>query len=216
MTSDGPIWQWSAHEVVAAIRAGDPSSVDAVSSVVERMRATNGRVNAVTVDLGDEAVAKAREADRVVASGVSLGALHGVPVTIKENVDQKGQATPNGLVSLKDLVAPDDAPVARNLRAAGAIIIGRTNTPEMSLRAFTSNPLRGATVNPWSDNATCGGSSGGAPPSRPSWATVPSPTGTISVARSASPRTAAASRPSAPPSVGSRPTILRPRKNARL
>jgi amidase len=148
MTSDGPIWQWSAHEVVAAIRAGDLSSVDAVSSVVERMRATNGRVNAVTVDLGDEAVAKARETDRVVASGVSLGALHGVPVTIKENVDQKGQATPNGLVSLKDLVAPDDPPVARNLRAAGAIIIGRTNTPEMSLRAFTSNPLRGATVNP--------------------------------------------------------------------
>ena len=96
-----------------------------------------------------------------VARGDRLGALHGVPVTIKENVDQKGCATTNGVEAFADLIAGDDAPVVANLRKAGAIIIGRTNTPEFSYRWFTDNPLRGLTQNPWSDAHTPGGSSGG-------------------------------------------------------
>src|SRR6185503_489817 len=94
--------------------------------------------------------------------GGPIGPLHGVPVTIKENVDQEGCATPNGVVAFKGVIAPADAPVVRNLRKAGAIIVGRTNTPELSMRATTDNPLRGRTKNPWDENTSPGGSSGGA------------------------------------------------------
>jgi len=157
-----PLWRWSAVDVAAAIRRREISCVEAVESAIERMHAANPRVNAVTVDLSKEALEAAKCADAVVASGVALGALHGVPVTIKENADQVGQATPNGVVADQDLVAQDDSPVVANLRKAGAIIIGRTNTPEFSYRWFTDNPLRGLTKNPWSDAHTPGGSSGGA------------------------------------------------------
>ncbi|MEM9756724.1 MAG: amidase, partial [Pseudomonadota bacterium] len=90
------------------------------------------------------------------------GPLHGVPVTIKVNVDQKGRATTNGVVAFSDVIAPDDAPVVRHLRAAGAVIIGRTNTPEFSFRADTDTPLHGRTRNPWGRHLSAGGSSGGA------------------------------------------------------
>jgi amidase len=116
----------------------------------------------VTVDLSEEAGRAARRADGIAASGVALGPLHGVPITIKENVDQAGQATTNGVPGFTDVVAMEDSPVVANLRKAGAIIIGRTNTPEFSLRWFTDNPLRGLTRNPWKHDITPGGSSGGA------------------------------------------------------
>src|SRR4029450_12815543 len=100
--------------------------------------------------------------DKVMRENGPIGPLHGVPVTIKENVDQKGCATPNGVVAFKDVIAPDDAPVVRNLRRAGAIVIGRTNTPEFSFRGTTVNELHGRTFNPWNTTASAGGSSGGA------------------------------------------------------
>ena len=83
-------------------------------------------------------------------------------MTIKVNVDQEGQATTNGLPAFANLIAPGDAPIVRNLRRAGAIIVGRTNTPELSMRATTVNPLHGRTWNPWHPDASPGGSSGGA------------------------------------------------------
>ncbi|THD54558.1 amidase, partial [Phenylobacterium sp.] len=101
-------------------------------------------------------------ADRAQAAGEPLGLLHGVPVTVKINIDLEGQANSNGVVGLANLIAPGDSPVVANLRAAGAVIFGMTNTPEFSLRAFTSNPLHGQTYNPWDPAVTCGGSSGGA------------------------------------------------------
>ena len=85
-----------------------------------------------------------------------------MPVTVKENIDQKGRATPNGVAGYADIIAPGDAPVVRSLKSAGAIIIGRTNTPEFSFRATTDNELHGRTFNPWNDWASAGGSSGGA------------------------------------------------------
>jgi amidase len=88
--------------------------------------------------------------------------LHGVPMTIKVNVDVKGQPNSNGLKALENFIAPDDSPVVRNVRKAGAIIIGMTNTPEFSMRMMTDNPLYGLTKNPWNAEFTCGGSSGGA------------------------------------------------------
>lgn len=155
------IWRWSAMETAAAIRRRQISCVEAAQAAVKRMRAVNARVNAVTVDLSDAALAAAKRADDIVAFGVALGPLHGVPITIKENVDQQGQTTPNGVAAFADVLAPADSPVVANVRRAGAIIIGRTNTPEFSYRWFTDNPLRGQTSNPWSADRTPGGSSGG-------------------------------------------------------
>ena len=77
--------------------------------------------------------------------GAELGPLHGIPVTIKENVDVKGTPTPNGMAALESVIAPDHAPLVQNLLNAGAIIVGRTNTPELSMRATTDNPLHGRT-----------------------------------------------------------------------
>jgi amidase len=96
------------------------------------------------------------------AQGATLGKLHGVPVTIKINVDLEGQANSNGVLTFKDNMAPGDSPVVANLKKAGAIIIGMTNTPEFSMRGFTDNKLHGLTRNPWDSAITCGGSSGGA------------------------------------------------------
>ena len=131
-------------------------------SVTERMALHNPRLNAVVDDYSDEAIAEAREADRILAAGEVVGELHGVPVTIKSNVDVEGKPTPNGLPAFADLIAPADSPVVSNLKKAGAIIIGRTNTPELSIRFTTDNPLHGRTLNPWHEDASPGGSSGGA------------------------------------------------------
>ena len=83
-------------------------------------------------------------------------------MTIKINIDQQGHATSNGIKAFEHLIATSDAPIIRNLQAEGAIIIGRTNTPEFSFRADTDNPLYGRTFNPWGKHISAGGSSGGA------------------------------------------------------
>src|SRR4029078_2665467 len=149
-------------ELAEAIAARKVTAVDAVGDAVTRIRATNGKINAIVDDLGDAALREAEAHDKAMRTGGPIGPLHGVPVTIKENVDQKGCATPNGVVAFKNVIAPDDAPVVRNLRRAGAIIIGRTNTPEFSFRGTTVNELHGRTFNPWNATASAGGSSGGA------------------------------------------------------
>ena len=142
------LWRWSAGRIAASIAARDISAREAVEASVARMRAVNGAVNAVTVDLSERALAAADRADAAVTRGERLGPLHGVPVTIKENVDQAGCATTNGVVANRDAIAHDDAPVVANLLKAGAIPIGRTNTPAFSFRLDTVNDLRGRTHNP--------------------------------------------------------------------
>ena len=160
--NERPLWQWSASELADAIIGKRISSLDAVSSAVERMRSRNPMVNAVVDDLGDEALEAAGNLDIEMERSGPVGPLHGVPVTIKENIDQTGRATPNGVAAFKDIIAPGDSPVVRNLKQAGAIVIGRTNTPEFSFRATTDNELHGRTFNPWNEWASAGGSSGGA------------------------------------------------------
>ncbi len=159
---DRPLWQLSACDLAEAIADRRISAGEAVSACVERMRARNPQLNAIVDDLSDEALSEAEEHDRILARSGPIGPLHGVPITIKENIDQKGRATPNGVVAFKDVIAPDDSPVVRNFKKAGAIIIGRTNTPEFSFRLTTDNELHGRTFNPWNDWASPGGSSGGA------------------------------------------------------
>ena len=160
--STDEIWRWDATRMADAIARRQISSRDAVEACLARMAAVNPRLNAVTVDLSAAARAAADRADAAVARGATLGPLHGVPVTVKENVDQAGCATTNGIVAFRDLVAAEDSPVVANWTAAGAIIVGRTNTPGFSLRLDTENDLRGRTWNPWSETHTPGGSSGGA------------------------------------------------------
>lgn len=155
-------WRLDATDLAHATCSGDLSSETVVLDALDRMAAVNPDLNAVVTDLGQQALEQARAQDRARAAGARPGPLQGVPVTIKINVDQAGQASSNGVVALKDLIAPDDAPVVRNLQAAGAIVIGRTNTPEFSFRADTDNPLFGRTHNPWGRHVSAGGSSGGA------------------------------------------------------
>ena len=159
MTHGTPIWQWSATQIATATRSGTLSALEATEAAIDRMEEVNPALNAVVDNLAEEARAQAKELD---AAGRPRGPLHGVPVTIKINVDQKGHATSNGVSAFKDIIAPEDAPVVRNLKAAGAIVIGRTNTPEFSFRADTDNPLFGRTHNPWGTHVSAGGSSGGA------------------------------------------------------
>ena len=156
------LWQASAFEMTAGIREKRFSCSDIIQAVVERIRALNPKLNAIILDLTEQALAEAAAADRALKNLAEPGPLFGVPVTIKVNIDVKGQATTNGLPVFADLIAPDDSPLVRNLRRAGAIIVGRTNTPEVSMRVTTVNPLHGRTWNPWHPDASPGGSSGGA------------------------------------------------------
>jgi amidase len=156
------LWRLDAVETAALVRAGRASAREVTESVLARLHAVNPAVNAITRALDDEALAAADAADAARARGEALGPLHGVPVTTKCNVDQRGLPTDNGVPILKDLIATTDSPVVAALREAGAIIVGRTNTPAFSMRGHTDNALHGATLNPWDRRATPGGSSGGA------------------------------------------------------
>lgn len=153
------IWQWSAVDTAARLRKRE-ISVEAVTQAhLSRLAEINPRLNAVVQHM-DNALAQARAMD---AQGPQADQpLWGVPVTIKINVDQAGTANSNGVQALANNVASEDAPVVRNLLRAGAVVIGRTNTPEFSMRWFSSNELHGVTHNPWGHNKTPGGSSGGA------------------------------------------------------
>lgn len=156
---DSPIWQWSAERIVKATCTGDLSALQVTEAAIARMEDANPDLNAVVESLADEARQNAAKLD---AGNGPKGALHGVPVTIKINVDQAGHATSNGVSAFRNFIAPDDAPVVRNLVNAGAVVIGRTNTPEFSFRADTDNALFGRTHNPWGEHVSAGGSSGGA------------------------------------------------------
>jgi amidase len=156
------LWQLDATDLARLIRNGQASAREAVDSVLARLRKVNPAINAVVRVYEEEARTAAETADAARARGHALPPLHGVPVTVKVNVDVAGQPTDNGVVALKDFVAQEDSPVVANLKHAGAIIIGRTNAPAFSMRIFSDNALHGRTLNPRDPSVTPGGSSGGA------------------------------------------------------
>lgn len=156
------IWQMTASEIASEVRAKKMSATEVASAHLERLEEVNPKINAVVQDCREDALHAAQLVDEAVARGEDPGALCGVPVTIKVNVDQKGYATTNGLRILKHQVAHHDSPVVANIRKAGGVIVGRTNTPAFSLRWFTKNSLHGQTLNPRNKDITPGGSSGGA------------------------------------------------------
>jgi amidase len=156
------LWALSATEMVAMIRSGEVSAREVTESTLARIDAANPGCNAIVARCDDEALKAADAIDRARAEGRDPGPMAGVPVTIKVNTDQKGHATTNGLRLQRDLIATEDSPVVANLRRAGAVIVGRSNTPAFSLRWFTRNSLHGHTTNPRVAGITPGGSSGGA------------------------------------------------------
>ena len=157
-----PLWQHTATALAAGIKTKQFSSREATLSCLARIEAVNPGVNAIVSVQAEAALAAADAADRAVALGQPVGPLQGVPITTKVNVDQAGLPTTNGVVALAANLAAQDSPVVANLRRAGAVIIGRTNTPAFSMRWYTDNDLHGRTLNPWDARRTPGGSSGGA------------------------------------------------------
>ncbi len=159
---DAPFWRWDAVAIARAVRLGSVSAREVAEDALARLAAANPAINAVVLTLEREALAAAEAVDSARARGEALPPLAGVPVTTKINADQRGLPTSNGVVAFRDVVAAEDSPVVANLRRAGAVIVGRTNTPAFSWRWFTDNALHGRTLNPWDAGVTPGGSSGGA------------------------------------------------------
>jgi amidase len=156
------LWQLAATDIAALVRARKASAREVTEASLARCDAVNPKLNAVVQQDRATSLAAADALDARIARGEAPGPLAGVPVTTKVNVDQAGFATTNGMKLQRDNLASEDNPVVANLKRAGAIVIGRTNTPAFSARWFTRNGLHGATKNPRDATRTPGGSSGGA------------------------------------------------------
>lgn len=161
VTTATELWQMCATDLAGAIRSGEASSREIIEAHFRRIDAVNPAVNAVTLVLGPQALEAAEAADRAVAAGGDLPPFHGVPFTVKANIDVAGTPTTHGVKALADAYASLDAPVVERLKAAGAIPIGRTNLPDFAIGWHCDSELWGATVNPWDPSRTPGGSSGG-------------------------------------------------------
>ena len=136
------------------------SPVEAVEAYLRRIESDNPRLNAV-VALAPDALERAREAESALARGEARGALHGVPLTVKDTIDARGLTAACGSRVRAGFMPEEDAPAVARLRAAGAIILGKTNCPEFALDYTSENPVYGRTNNPHDLARTPGGSSGG-------------------------------------------------------
>jgi Asp-tRNA(Asn)/Glu-tRNA(Gln) amidotransferase A subunit family amidase len=152
----------SALEIAALIRDKQLSPVELTNALLERIEAVNPRLNAFCLVTADVARAAAREAEIAVMKREPIGALHGVPLSLKDVLYTRGMRTTGGSRLFADLIPEEDNLAVRRLRAAGAVILGKTNTSELGHKAITDNPLFGVTRNPWDVTRTPGGSSGGA------------------------------------------------------
>src|ERR671924_2067836 len=152
----------SATALARAIRAKDVSAVEVVKPSLQGIAEVNPALNAVVQLCAEAAQAEARAADAALARGQIIGPLHGVPMTIKDSLDTAGVITTGGTKGRAAFVPAQDATVVARLRAAGAILLGKTNTPELTLAGETDNLVYGRTNNPYDVSRTPGGSSGGA------------------------------------------------------
>src|SRR5260221_2688179 len=152
----------TAARLARAIRNGRLSSVEATRAHLERIARLNGPLNALVVVDREGALKSAGAADRARSKkNAGLGPLHGVPITLKEAFDVTGLGTTSSHPPLKDNVARDDASLVARLRAAGAVILGKTNVPELCADFQTDSPLFGTSKNAWDEQRTAGGSTGG-------------------------------------------------------
>jgi amidase len=154
---DAPAW-----ELAQAIRTRRVSSVEVVGAFLKRIEAVNGSLNAVVQVRAELALQEAQAADKGLARGRIAGPLHGVPMTVKDSLDTAGVVTTGGVKGREKNVPQQDATVVARLRAAGAILLGKTNAPELTLSFETNNAVYGRTNNPYDLGLAPGGSSGGA------------------------------------------------------
>jgi amidase len=154
------IWQKTATELANLISKKELSSKEVVEAHFNRIAEVNPYLNAITITLDELALEAAEKADNA-SDEDRKRPFHGVPFTVKENIDLTGTPTTWGLPLLAEAMPPSNAPIVDRMIQAGAIPIARTNLPELGLRLDTDNPLRGRTINPWNKNLTPGGSSGG-------------------------------------------------------
>jgi aspartyl-tRNA(Asn)/glutamyl-tRNA(Gln) amidotransferase subunit A len=159
--TDDLAWR-SALEIAALIRDKQLSPVELTTALLSRIESLNPQLNALCLVTADTAQAAAREAEIAVMKREPLGALHGVPVTLKDVLYTRGLRTTGGSRLFAELVPEEDNVAVGRLKAAGAVILGKTNTSEFGHKALTDNPLFGVTRNPWNPALTPGGSSGGA------------------------------------------------------
>lgn len=157
------LWQWPAAALAGAIRAKRISPVEATAAILDHIAEQQPRLNCFITVCADEALAQARAAETALMRGDPLGALHGVPFSVKDIVNTQGVPTTFGALPLRHNIPDQDAVAVARLRDAGAILIGKTTTPEFGSKGFTDAPLFGATRNAWSARHTCGGSSGAMP-----------------------------------------------------
>jgi amidase len=155
------LWRMGATDLAGAIRSKHASSREVIEAHLRRIEAVNPAINAVTIVLGERALEAADAADHALARGDDPRPFHGVPFTVKGNIDLGGTPTTQGLEALANAYPRMDAPVVERLRSAGAIPIGRTNLPTFAVRWHCESELWGATVNPWDRSRTPGASSGG-------------------------------------------------------
>ncbi len=150
-----------ATDQAGLVRAGSLTAVALVEAHLARIERCNPAVNAIVTVVSDRALAAARQADRRRSAGEPLPPLHGLPIAHKDLVDTAGVRTTYGSPSYRDHVPAQDELLARRLRDAGAIMVGKTNTPEWGAGSHTFNPVFGVTRNPWDTERSAGGSSGG-------------------------------------------------------
>lgn len=151
-----------ATELAARVRRKDVSAREVLSAHIAQIERVNPRLNAIVTTAFDRAMADATKADEALARGAALGPLHGLPIAHKDLVDTAGIRTTRGSPFYRDFVPDTDAFIVQRMRAAGAVTLGKTNTPEFGAGSHTFNPVFGATRNPYDPSRSCGGSSGGA------------------------------------------------------
>ncbi|GKV69939.1 amidase [Sporosarcina sp. NCCP-2716] len=155
------ILHMDAMETATAIRERQLTCAEAVGTYIDHLRQVNPAINALVEDRFSEAIEEAQKKDRQLASGTAAGELFGVPISVKEAFDTADMKTTGGLLHRRNEIAEKDAEIVRRLKQAGAIILGKTNTPELCFCQETDNKLYGRTNNPWDLARTAGGSSGG-------------------------------------------------------
>jgi Asp-tRNA(Asn)/Glu-tRNA(Gln) amidotransferase A subunit family amidase len=161
MSNDELCWT-SAVDLASAIRDRRLSPVEVTDAVLARIEAVNPRVNAYCTVVADRARAEARAAEAAVMRGDTLGPLHGVPISFKDLTPTAGIRTTFGSKIFEHHVPTEDAAIVERARRAGAVVIGKTNTPEFGCKGVTDNLIFGHTRNPWRLDRIAGGSSGGA------------------------------------------------------
>jgi amidase len=151
----------SARRLARSIREGEVSARDAAEACLRRIDEVNPRLNAVVQLRREQALREAEAADAATRHGKTLGPLHGVPITVKDSLDTQGLITTWGTGGRAAFVPGVDATVVARMKGAGAILLGKTNTPELTLSFDTENAIYGRTVNPYDLSRSPGGSSGG-------------------------------------------------------